>query len=107
MVLLDMCLTRLRQPQQALAAAAAALPPGGLLVITSHNDWSAEHTPRNSWLGGFKMNGESMSTLHMLGYAMARTFTLVETADLTRCTQNTERRLSVDIVQASIWKRKE
>ena len=105
-VLLDMCLTKLRQPQAALAAAAAALAPGGLLIITSHNDWDAAHTPRNSWLGGFKMNGEHMSTKHMLAYAMARTFALLETADLTRCTQSTERRLCVDIVQATVWQRK-
>lgn len=102
----DSLLTHLRFPRDALAALPALVVPGGLLIITSNNNWQSSLTPRNSWLGGFKMNGEDQSTLTMLTYSLRAHFDLLETVDLAKSTTTNDRRLTVDIMQASIWRRK-
>lgn len=105
-VVMDAFLTRLRQPLDTLRQLHRYVRPGGLLVVTSNNDWQPGTTPRNSWLGGFKMNGEDQSTLAMLRYALKRPggFELVETCDLARCTRSHERRFTLDVMQASLWR---
>ena len=79
--------------------------PGGVLVVTSANDWRPEVTPRNSWLGGFRMNGEDMSTLHMLRHALRKKFELLETCDLSRLSREHARSYRLDVLEASIWRR--
>jgi len=104
-VVVDALLTRLRQPLDLLGALAALVKPGGLLVISSNNDWTPAATPRNSWVGGFKMNGEACPTLHMLKYALKRAFALRETADVVRATAAHDRRMVVDVMEVSAWAR--
>ncbi len=71
--------------------------PGGKLVILSGNNWTKANTPRNSWLGGFLLNGatheracapphrhahthtragEPVTTLGALQHAFKRSFAL-------------------------------
>jgi len=102
----DGILTRLRFPRDALSALSSLVAPGGLLIVTSNNDWQANLTPRNSWIGGFKMNGEDQSTLTMLTYSLKSHFEHVETADLLRACHQNERKMTVDIMQASVWRRR-
>jgi formylglycine-generating enzyme required for sulfatase activity/2-polyprenyl-3-methyl-5-hydroxy-6-metoxy-1,4-benzoquinol methylase len=104
-VVLDGLLVRLRQPLDILTKLEALVAPGGLLVISSNNDWSPKTTPRNSWTGGFKMNGEECDTLHMLTYALKKYFILKETKDVIRTTGEHDRRLTIDIMQVSVWQR--
>ena len=104
-IILDSVLTRLRQPLDALTRISELVRPGGLVIITSNNDWSPSITPRNSWLGGFKMNGEDMPTLSMLKYAMKKKYTSLETCDLARLSRNHARRYVLDILEASVWRR--
>jgi hypothetical protein len=66
LVLVDGILARQTQPLGLLRSLPGYVRPGGVLVIASANDWDPSVTPRNSWLGGFKMNGEEMATLGML-----------------------------------------
>ena len=81
------------------------LRPGGLLVVSSNNDWDPAHTPRNSWLGGFRMNGEDLSTLAVLGYNLKRGFSLVETRDVPKLTRRHARRFTLDVMELSVWRR--
>jgi formylglycine-generating enzyme required for sulfatase activity/2-polyprenyl-3-methyl-5-hydroxy-6-metoxy-1,4-benzoquinol methylase len=105
-VVLDSLLTRLRQPLDALTRAGGLVKPGGLLVISSTNDWTPSATPRNSWLGGFKMNGEAMGTLDMLKYPLKKAgFALVESADLARLSRHHDRRYTLDVLETSVWRR--
>jgi putative 4-mercaptohistidine N1-methyltranferase len=105
-LLLDGVLARMRQPLDLIKRLDALVAPGGVLVIVSSNDWLPDVTPRNSWLGGFKMNGEACSTLHMLKYALKKHFTLVETKDVPRATNAHDRRVVIDIMEVSSWQRK-
>ena len=52
------------------------IKPGGKLVILSGNNWTKAHTPRNSWLGGFLLNGEPLKTLDAFKHAFKRSFKL-------------------------------
>jgi SAM-dependent methyltransferase len=104
-VILDSILTRLRQPLEVLNSLSSFVRPGGLVIITSNNDWDPSITPRNSWLGGFKMNGEDVSTLHMLNYALKKKFTMVESCDLAKLSREHTRRYVLDVLEASFWRR--
>jgi putative 4-mercaptohistidine N1-methyltranferase len=54
---------RLYSPSKFLSAIHERLHIGGLLVLASPYTWLVEHTPREEWIGGFKQDGESFSTL--------------------------------------------
>lgn len=105
-VLVDNLVTRLTQPLSLLARLVELVRPGGILVIASDNNWDPSITPRNSWCGGFKMNGEDMSTLHMLTYNLKRAFVPFGVPeDVPRLTRLHNRRFTVDVLQVSAWKR--
>ena len=104
-IVLDGLLTRLRQPLDLLKKLPTLVASGGLLVISSNNDWLPSVTPRNSWTGGFRMNGEECDTLHMLSHALKKHFVLKETKDIVRTTTLHDRRLTIDINQVSLWQR--
>ena len=105
-VVYDSLLTGARNPREALAAVTSLVCREGLLLISSSNAWSAAATPRNSWLGGFKMNGEDQATLSQLQYALKAQFELLHTLDLPRALQEGERRVVLDIQQVTVWRRR-
>jgi SAM-dependent methyltransferase len=105
-VLVDRLLTFCVQPLEVIKSLPGLVRPGGLLVISSSNDWKPATTPRNSWLGGFKMNGEDQTTLRMLQFNLKRAFELLETRSLPRSSQANDRRICLDIMQVSVWRRR-
>lgn len=105
-VVVDSLLCRLRQPLNLVKALPQLVQVGGALVISSSNDWCPAHTPRNSWMGGFCMNGEQMSTLYVLTHNLKKTFSpQSKPEDLPRCSQKHARRLIVDLMEVSAWVR--
>jgi len=104
-VVVDGLLTRTRQPLDVLSRATAWTKPGGLLIVISNNDWDPQVTPRNGWLGGFKMNGEDQSTLTMLNYSLKRAFVHVDTRDLARLSRHHARRFTLDVLQTTVWRK--
>jgi SAM-dependent methyltransferase len=106
LVVVDDVLTELRQPLDLVRRLRAYVRAGGVVVIASSNDWRPEVTPRNSWLGGFKMNGEEMSTLHILKFHLKREFDFLETVDLARMSRENHRCFRMDVLEASIWRRR-
>lgn len=79
------------------------LKAGGHLVMLNSCDWDPNVTPRNSWLGGFSMNGEDMKTLDMLHCMLKRNFDLLQTADVPKLTRCHARRFELNVIQASVW----
>jgi hypothetical protein len=53
---------------------------GGLLMIASPYTWLEEHTKREDWIGGFKKDGESYTTLDGLKALLGRISELVRAA---------------------------
>jgi formylglycine-generating enzyme required for sulfatase activity/SAM-dependent methyltransferase len=104
-VVVDAILTRQTQPLDLTKKLSKYVRPGGLCVIASNNDWDPKVTPRNSWIGGYKMNGEDMPTLHVLNHLLKREFAFLETADIARLTRNHHRRFVLDVMETSVWRR--
>ncbi|MBV6272920.1 5-histidylcysteine sulfoxide synthase [Alcaligenaceae bacterium CGII-47] len=68
---------RLYSPARFLNTIHTRMAPGGLLMIASPYTWLEEHTPRKAWIGGFKQDGESYTTLDGLKQHLGRHFRLV------------------------------
>ena len=106
-VVLDGALTRCARPLSVLARASDSVREGGVLVVASDNDWRASFTPRTSWCGGFKMNGEDMTTLGMVSHALKRSFEALGPAvDAPRVSRQHARQFTVDVMQVSTWQRR-
>ena len=106
LVIVDAILTRQTQPLDLLAALSQYVRPGGVAVIASTNDWDPRVTPRNCWLGGFKMNGEDLPTLAMLKHALKRGWTFVDAVDVSRLTREHERKFVLEVLETSVWRRR-
>ncbi len=105
LVVLDDLLTHTVQPLHVVSALSGLVGPGGLVLIASDNDWTATATPRNSWLGGFKMNGDDMPTLAMLRHNLKRHFNFLDAVDVPKVTQTHQRKFEVSILETSAWVR--
>jgi putative 4-mercaptohistidine N1-methyltranferase len=69
---------RLYSPSHFLNAIHERLNIGGILMITSPYTWLEEHTPREEWIGGFKRDGENVTTLDGLKELLGKHFELVK-----------------------------
>ena len=69
---------RLYSPRRFLDVVASRLNPGGLLVLASPYTWLEEYTKKSEWIGGFKKDGESYTTLDGLKDILGGSFELVE-----------------------------
>lgn len=79
--------------------------PGGKLVVLSGNDWTKTRTPRNSWMGGFVLNGETMKTLDILKHTFKNGFELEKVQDVPKLTRNHDRHMEIHLLEASIWRK--
>jgi len=105
LVLVDDVLTHTVQPLFVLKGLAALTTAGSVLVVASDNHWDPATTPRNSWLGGFKMNGEDMSTVHMLRHNLKKHFNFLDSEDVAKVTQQHARRYELSILETTAWSR--
>jgi len=97
---------RLYQPRKFLAEIHARLNPGGLLVIASPYTWLAEYTPREEWLGGFKENGETLTTLEAMEKWLAPHFQrLGEPEDIPFVIRETQRKFQHSLTEMTVWRR--
>ncbi|WCE93580.1 5-histidylcysteine sulfoxide synthase [Acidithiobacillus ferriphilus] len=98
---------RLHHPRKFLEDIADRILPGGLLVITSPYTWLEEHTARTEWLGGFKRDGENLSTFDALREILSGAFRLRDDSpqDLSFVIRETARKYQHSIAQVTIWER--
>jgi len=68
---------RLTDPARFLRDLPRRMNPGGVLLIASPYTWLEEFTPKDKWLGGFKRDGEPVTTLDGLHAELDDAFTLV------------------------------
>jgi 5-histidylcysteine sulfoxide synthase/putative 4-mercaptohistidine N1-methyltranferase len=98
---------RLYSPRRFLDSVASRLNPGGLLVLTSPYTWLEEHTKRSEWIGGFKKDGESYTTLDGLKDILGEHFTLVKGPEsVPFVIRETRRKHQHTLSEATVWKRK-
>ncbi|WP_426664246.1 5-histidylcysteine sulfoxide synthase [Rhodanobacter aciditrophus] len=98
---------RLYNPAQFLEAIHERLNPGGLLMIASPYTWLAEHTPRADWLGGFKKDGESFTTLDGLDAVLGAHFErLGEPQSVPFVIRETRRKFQHTLSEVTLWRRR-
>lgn len=107
LVLAANLIDRLYAPRRFLDAVAARLNPGGLLVLASPYTWLEEFTKRSEWIGGFKKDGESYTTLDGLKDILGERFTLVEgPVAVPFVIRETRRKHQHTLSEVTVWKRK-
>ena len=96
---------RLYDPQKFLESMADRLNPKGVLILTSPYTWQEESTPKNKWIGGYKKDGETVSTLQGLKEILAEDFKLINTEDVPFVIQETARKHQHTVAQMSVWEK--
>ena len=97
---------RLYQPTEFLAEVHQRLNIGGVLMITSPYTWLEEHTRPENWLGGFKKDGESYTTLDGLKNILSSHFRLMqEPQDVPFVIRETRRKYQHSLSEVTLWER--
>ena len=69
---------RLYDPAAFLTTIHARINPGGFLIILSPYTWLPEYTPKDSWIGGKRVDGENVTTKDGLEVILSPWFDLVD-----------------------------
>lgn len=97
---------RLYDPALFLRSVHERLQLGGILMLTSPYTWLAEHTPREAWVGGFKKDGESYTTLDGLQALLGQHFRLMQPAqDVPFVIRETRRKHQHTVAEVTLWER--
>ncbi|MDM5272181.1 5-histidylcysteine sulfoxide synthase [Sulfurovum sp. zt1-1] len=97
---------RLYDPGKFLDSLAARLNEEGMLILTSPYTWMEEYTPKEKWIGGYKKDGNAVTTLDGLMEYLGGDFVLVDTQEIPFVIRETERKHQYTIAQMSIWQKK-
>lgn len=98
---------RLYSPARFLATVHERLNPGGILLIASPYTWLPEHTRREDWIGGFKKDGESFTTLDGLKAVLGPHFRLLEgPLEVPFVIRETRRKFQHTLSEVTIWERR-
>ena len=98
---------RLYDPQAFLTTAAQRLVPGGVLALTSPYTWLEEHTDKDKWLGGYKEDGENVTTLQGLRRRLDPHFEMIGAPqDVPFVIRETRRKFQHTIAELTLWRRK-
>lgn len=98
---------RLYEPRKFLEDIHERITEGGLLILTSPYTWIEEFTSQEQWLGGFKRDGESYTTLDGLKDVLGANFSLLDTPrDVPFVIRETARKFQHTLSQMTVWQRK-
>ncbi|MCU0934223.1 MAG: putative 4-mercaptohistidine N1-methyltransferase, partial [Thiobacillaceae bacterium] len=97
---------RLYSPAKFLDEVHTRVNPGGLLLIASPYTWLAEHTPREAWIGGFKRDGENVTTLDGLKDHLGAHFRLAQgPLQVPFVLRESRRKFQHTLSEVTIWER--
>jgi putative 4-mercaptohistidine N1-methyltranferase len=97
---------RLYNPSQFITSIHERLNIGGLLIITSPYTWLEAHTPREQWLGGFKRDGENVTTLSTLKTLLKPHFSLLQAPEkIPFVIRETGNKFQHSLAEATVWQR--
>ena len=97
---------RLYDPKKFLDSLASRLNEGGLFVMTSPYTWQEESTPKEKWIGGYKREGENVSTLEGLKEILEPRFELIDRRDIPFVIQETARKHQYSIAEMTVWEKR-
>lgn len=99
-------LDRLYAPRLFLQQIHQRIHVGGLLVIASPYTWLEVHTEKANWLGGFKQDGERVSTLDGIRHVLEKHFRLIEGPfSQPFVLRETQRKFQHTLSEVTIWER--
>jgi len=97
---------RLYSPGQFLSTIHERLNIGGVLMITSPYTWLEEHTPREEWIGGFKRDGENVTTLDGLKALLGKHFKLIQSpVEIPFVIRETRHKFQHSLSEVTLWER--
>ena len=97
---------RLYQPKKFLNDIHNRLNASGLLILTSPYTWLEEFTEKQYWIGGYKQNGENITSLNGLKSILLKHFKFIDVTDLPFVIRETKRKFQHSIAEVSAWQRK-
>jgi putative 4-mercaptohistidine N1-methyltranferase len=97
---------RLYDPKKFLDSLASRINDGGMLILTSPYTWQEESTPKEKWIGGYKRDGENVTTIDGLKETLGNDFELIDTKDVPFVIQETARKHQYTIAHMTIWQKK-
>lgn len=97
---------RLYDPARFLTTIHERINTGGLLIIASPYTWLEEFTQRDKWIGGFRKDGENVTTLQSLGQLLSPHFkNVIPPQDIPFVIRETSRKFQHSIAQMTAWER--
>ena len=96
---------RLYDPKKFLDSLASRLNVGGLFIMTSPYTWQEESTPKEKWIGGYKRDGENVTTLEGLKEILGSNFKLIDRRDVPFVIQETARKHQHTIAEMTVWEK--
>nr|WP_324258947.1 5-histidylcysteine sulfoxide synthase [Cellvibrio fontiphilus] len=97
---------RLYSPAKFLDNIHERLNIGGVLMLASPYTWLTEHTPREEWIGGFKKDGESFTTLNGLEAHLGKHFRLIKgPVEVPFVIRETKRKFQHSLSEVTFWQR--
>lgn len=98
---------RLTDPSRFLCELPARMNTGGVLLIASPYTWLESFTPKEKWLGGFKRDGEPVTTLDGLHARLDAFFDLAgEPVNVPFVIRETAHKHQYTISEVTLWIRK-
>ncbi len=106
-VIVPNLIEELRNPAEFLQSISERMNAGAYLFIASTYEWDENKTNRENWLGGFKKDGEPVTTLDGLKSILSDKFVLEgDPFDLKIIQRKSSRLIEQKLSQVSIWKLK-
>jgi len=99
-------LDRLQNPGQFLSSIHRYLSMDGILVMSSPYTLLAEYTPRENWLGGYRVDEKNITVLEGIKKVLDAHFIMInEPVDVPFVIRETRRKFQHTIAQLTSWKR--
>lgn len=106
-VLVANVLERLQTPAAFLTRLSSLVAPGGVVVLASTFSWSQQHTPMESWLGGFyKSANDPVKSLDGIKQHLEPHFDLIEQDNIPYLIRHHARKYDWGVSCTTVWRRR-
>jgi len=107
LVLAANLIDRLYSPRKFLGSIHERIRPGGLLVLTSPYTWLTEYAEKEEWIGGFKRDGENVTSLDGLRAILSDHFEPAgDPRDVAFVIRETRRKYQHTLAELTVWRRR-
>lgn len=106
LIIADQMIDRIYDPKAFLTNLASRLNAGGKLIISSANDWNEEFTKPENWIGGYKQDGENITTLAGLKTILDKEFVLSSVKHLSSVIKSNAGTYTINKNEVSIWQKR-